>query len=85
MAKEFILREGVLNDNYLQVAEHGKRFKDGYIAIIVEYQYQNAWCNKSTIKKFKSVDRLIAYLDKNYPEVDYIDYDGTCVESMQTV
>jgi hypothetical protein len=80
MAKEFILKENVLTDNVLIIAEKGKIFKGGYIAIIKENQFQNAWQDKETIKRFKSKDRLNAYLDKNYSEVDYIDFEGTCIE-----
>ena len=80
MAKEFILRENVLTDNVLIIAEKGKIFKGGYIAIIKENQFQNAWQDKETITRFRSKDRLNAYLDKNYSEVDYIDFEGTCIE-----
>lgn len=80
MAKEFILRENVLTDNILIIAEKGKIFKGRYVAIIKEYQYQNSWSDKETIKRFKSVDTLNAYLDKHYPQVDYLDFEGTCIE-----
>ena len=80
MAKEFILKENVLTDNVLIIAEKGKIFKGGYIAIIKENQFQNAWQDKETITRFKSKDRLNTYLDKNYSEVDYIDFEGTCIE-----
>lgn len=80
MAKEFILRENVLTDNVLIIAEKGKIFKGGYIAIIKENQFQNAWQDKETITRFRSKDRLNAYLDKNYPQVDYLDFEGTCIE-----
>ena len=80
MAKEFILKENVLTDNVLIIAEKGKIFKGGYIAIIKENQFQNAWQDKETITRFRSKDRLNAYLDKNYSEVDYIDFEGTCIE-----
>jgi hypothetical protein len=78
MAKEFILRENVLTDNILIVADKGKVFKGGYIAIIKEYQFQNAWSDKELVKRFKSVDRLNAYLDKEYSEVE-IDLYDTCI------
>ncbi len=80
MAKEFILRENTLTDNVLLIAEKGKIFKGGYIAIIKENHFLNAWQDKETITRFKSVDRLNAYLDKHYPLVDYIDFEGTCIE-----
>jgi hypothetical protein len=79
MAKEFILRENVLTDNILSIPNKGKIFKGGYIAIIKEYEYANPWQDKETIKKFRSVDRLTKYLDKQYPEAD-IDFEGTCIE-----
>ena len=79
MAKEFILRENVLTDNILLIANKGKIFKGGYIAIIKENQYQNAWVDKETIKRFKNIDRLNTYLAKHYPQAD-IDGEGTCLE-----
>jgi len=80
MAKKFILTENVLTDNILMIAEKGEIFKGRYIAIIKEYQYQNSWLDKETIRRFRSVDKLNEYLDKNYSEVDYIDFEGTCIE-----
>ena len=80
MAKEFILRENVLTDNILSIPNKGKIFKGGYVAIIKEYQFATSWSDKETIKRFRSVDRLNAYLNKHYPQVDYIDFEGTCLE-----
>jgi hypothetical protein len=80
MAKEFILRENVLTDNILMIAEKGKIFKGGYIAIIKEYQFETSWSDKETIKRFRNVNKLNEYLDKHYPQVDYIDFEGTCLE-----
>ena len=80
MAKEFILKENVLTDNVLMIAEKGKIFKGGYIAIIKENHFLNAWQDKETITRFKNKNTLNAYLDKNYPQVDYIDFEGTCIE-----
>lgn len=79
MAKEFILRENVLTDNILIVPDKGKIFKGGYIAIIKEYEYANAWQDNEIIKRFKNVDKLNSYLDKQYPDAD-IDFEGTCLE-----
>jgi hypothetical protein len=77
--KEFILRENVLTDNVLAIADKGKIFKGGYIAIIKEYEFLNSWQDKEIIKKFRSVDRLISYLYKQYPHVD-IDFEGTTLD-----
>ena len=79
MANEFFLRENVLTDNILIVPDKGKIFKGGYIAIIKEYEYANAWQDNEIIKRFKNVDKLNSYLDKQYPDAD-IDFEGTCLE-----
>ena len=79
MAKEFILKENVLTDNILILADKGKIFKGRYIAIIKENRFKNAWADEESIKRFRSKDRLISYLDKQYPEAD-IDGKGTCLE-----
>jgi hypothetical protein len=79
MAKEFFLRENVLTDNILTVADKGKIFKGGFIAMIKEFDFLNSWQDKEIITRFKSINRLNSYLDKKYPEAD-IDFSGTCLE-----
>lgn len=76
---EFILQENVLTDNVLSIPDKGKVFKGGYIAIIKEYAFQNAWSDREEITKFRSESRLVAYLGKKYPDAD-IDFCGTCLE-----
>lgn len=61
-----ILREGVLNDNELHIADKGKIFKGGYIAIINEYFFATSWSNNLKVKKFKKINSLQNYLEKNY-------------------
>lgn len=68
--ENYILRENVLSDNILSIASEGKIFKGGYIAIIKEYTYQNAWCDKETIKRFSKRETLETYLNKYYPETE---------------
>ncbi len=81
MVNEFILRENVLTDNILMIPNKGKIFKGGYVAIIKEYQFQNAWSDKEIIKRFRNKERLYSYLDKQYPQVQYeYDFSGTCLE-----
>jgi len=63
-----ILREGVLNDDTIHIASEGKVFKGGYIAIIEHYTFQNAWCNKKHVKRFRNQESLNKYLFINYPE-----------------
>jgi hypothetical protein len=79
MAREIILRENTLTDNILTVADKGKIFKGGFIAIVREFEFLNSWQDKEIITRFRSEDRLYSYLDKKYPEVD-IDFEGTCLE-----
>ena len=79
MAKEYILRENVLSDNTIMIPSKGKIFKGGYIAIIKEYQFQTSWLDKEIVKRFRNVDRLMSYLDKQYPQVE-IDLTETCLE-----
>jgi hypothetical protein len=67
----YILRENVLLDNTLYLADENKFFKGGYIAIIKEYTYQNSWTDKESIKRFKSENYLNKYLNKNYPEISF--------------
>jgi hypothetical protein len=80
MAQEFLLKENVLTDNILIVPNKGKIFKGRYIALIKENRFKNAWADEERIKRFRSKDRLIAYLDKHYPQAE-IDLQGTCLEN----
>jgi hypothetical protein len=75
---QFILKENVLTDNVLLVAEKNKVFKGGYIAIIKEYSYSSAWSDKEHIKQFRSLKALSKYLDKNYKCID-IDLTDSCI------
>ena len=68
--KEFILKENVLTDNILLIADKGKVFKGNYIAIIKEYSFANSWSDKETIKRFRSVNQLNKYLSINYKDID---------------
>ena len=77
---EFFLRENVLTDNVLLIADKGYLFTNGIKAIIKEYYYQSPWNDKEEIKKFKSLNSLNKYLNKFYPEIDYIDFIGTSLE-----
>jgi len=67
-----ILKENVLSDNTLILPENNKIFKGGYIAIIKEYIYLNAWTDELKVKKFKKNKTLYKYLSKNYPNYESI-------------
>jgi hypothetical protein len=77
----YILQENVLTDNILLVAEKGKIFKGGYIAIIREYVYQNSNSDRELEpKKFRSVNSLNKYLDKHYKDFE-ADFTGTTLDN----
>jgi len=79
--REFILKENVLTDNVLAIPDKGKIFKGGYVAIIKEYEFLNSWQDREIVKRFRSVDRLHKYLDKQYPHIQYeYDFEGTSLE-----
>ena len=66
----FILCENVLTDNLLLLADKGKIFKGGYVAIVQEFEFKNEWSDKEKIKKFRSVNSLTKYIQKNYKNFD---------------
>lgn len=68
---EFILNENVLSDDVLFLADEGKTFKGGYIAIVHYHTFQNAWTDKKNKIAFKTSGSLARYLSKNYPEFEY--------------
>lgn len=66
-----ILCENVLTDNILFLADEGKIFKGGYIAIIKEYEFSNSWSDREKPnKKFRSVNSLRKYIKKHYKNFD---------------
>ena len=68
--RQFILREGVLNDNTLTLADEGKVFKGNYIAILKEYVFASAWHNTEVTTRFRNEKQLHKYLNKNYSETE---------------
>lgn len=69
MSYEIILQENVLSDNILILPDNGKVFNGGYIAVIKEYFYRNAWSDELRVKKFKKETALYKYLSKKYPHI----------------
>ena len=72
----YLLRENVLTDNVLLVPSKGKIFKGGYVAILREYTFQNAWQDKESVKRFRNFNSLQKYLDKHYTEeeIEFLDF-----------
>jgi hypothetical protein len=67
----YILKERVLNDDYLMIADSGKVFKGGYVAILVSYSYQNEWSDSKRIKQFRNENSLNKFIAKKYPEFQF--------------
>ena len=55
-----------INDDTLYIAPEKKVFKGGYKAVLKEYQFQSAWTDKETVKKFRTIETMQKYIDKNY-------------------
>lgn len=66
----YILLEGVLNDDMLHIANEGKVFKGGYVAVIEYYTFLNEWNNKKHYKYFRTLETLKKYIAKKYPDCD---------------
>ena len=72
--QSLILQENTLTDNILLLADEGKIFKGGYIAIIKEFEFQDSWSDREKPnKKFRSVNALRKYIQKNYKDFDLLD------------
>ena len=68
----YILRENVVSDNILLIADNSKVFKGGFIAIVKEFEFQNAWQDKQKPNKgFRNEKSLDKFLSKNYPNFIY--------------
>lgn len=65
-----VLNEGVLNDDLLLLADEGKVFKGGFIAIIKKYSFSTSWSDREEIKKFRQEKSLFNYITRNYPNSD---------------
>jgi hypothetical protein len=63
-----IIKEGVLNDDTLYVADENKVFKGGYVAILEYYIFQNSWSNRKVIKGFKTLEKANKFIDKNFKQ-----------------
>lgn len=79
---QFLLRENVVSDNILEVPIKGYIFKGGYIARVREFTFANVWSDRELPnKRFRSKDRLMKYLNKNYSQevVFDLDFTDTCL------
>jgi hypothetical protein len=61
-----IIKEGVLNDDILYIADENKIFKGGYAAILEYYTFQNSWSNQKQVKRFKTVENAYKFIDKTF-------------------
>lgn len=68
--KSCILQENVLSDNIILIAGENKVFKGGFEVIIKEYVFQNAWCDREIIKRFRKLETALKYISKQYPNFE---------------
>jgi hypothetical protein len=68
---QFILRENTLTDDVLLLADDGKVFKGNFIALLKEHTYENSWSDRIKIRKFRSKETLLRYIEKKYPEFEF--------------
>lgn len=77
----YILRQNVVSDNVLIVPPKNYKFKGGYVAIIKENTFLNAWQDIETVKRFRSGSKVQQYLDKRYKEEsNNFDFCGSALE-----
>ena len=67
----YLLKENVLSDDILLLANDGKIFSGGYFAIVYFFTYANAWSDKKHVKKFRSQKSLEQFLKRNYKDFEY--------------
>ena len=62
------LKENVVSDDLVHIADKDKVFKGNYKAILEYNIYLNQWCDKKHYKRFKNLENLEKYVNKNYKE-----------------
>lgn len=67
----YILKENVLSDDLLLIADKGKVFKGGYFARVIHYTFANSWSDKENVKNFRKRQSLEKFLSVNYPDFEY--------------
>ena len=66
--RTFLLRERVVSDDTICLADEGKTFKGKYIAILKQHSFASPWTDTQTIIKFRKKKILSTYLLNNYTE-----------------
>lgn len=62
------LRENVVSDDVVFIADDNKVFEGKYKAILEYNTYKNAWQDEKHTKQFKTLDDLEKYINKNYKD-----------------
>ena len=71
---EIIVNERALNDDVLTLACEGKVFKGNYVAILEYFTYANEWSDSKHVKCFRTLDTMLKFLNKRYPNFDISNY-----------
>ena len=61
-----ILRENVLTDDVLYLAEDDKVFAGGYKAILEYHTFGNEWSDVKHVKRFRTLENAKKYISKQY-------------------
>ena len=64
------IKENALTEDSLYIADSGKVFSGNYVAIVEYHTYANEWGDHKHVKRFRKMDTLYKFLDKNYPKLD---------------
>ena len=61
-----LLRENVVSDDVIHLADIGKIFKGGYVAIIEYHTFATSWTDKKHYKRFRTMDNAEKFINKYY-------------------
>lgn len=68
-----LLRERVLTDDVLHVADHGHAFKGGYVAILEYHTLRNANADDAHVRRFRTLEAAAKFLRRRYTSEEIAD------------
>lgn len=66
----YVVNERVVSDDIVYIADEGKAFKGGYVAILEYNTYANEWSDRKHVRRFRTLEAMDKFLNKRYPEFD---------------
>jgi hypothetical protein len=67
-----VIKENALTEDTLYIADNGKVFGGGFVAIIEYFTYANEWGDHKHYKRFRTLKTMQAYLNKNYADCEVL-------------